>query len=418
MKRIIIPFKDYWLIYKPENKEIINFPLYFFIDIYQQKITASHFYKMFYLQGKKNFVNNIYNLIEKQNIEINGKVYSLEDFFGDNISDTNIFIYEEKLSDINSKLENSAINTKDYKFLTNYILKHYLLNAHFSGGSIAVVQQIDNNLKISVFSLTGSFEKVEEYFYEGVLYDPMCYNTANIIIENIGKIYRSFDENEFNKERSILYFKVDEVVRKLQNVGNRITLSVGLSDQKRYIVNLSVEEVISAAEIYLRKIFSFIKNIKVGFTQLRKIILVGDFFKKLDLRKYFQNWYNKIYVFDYSKLFEYFTNNLLNAQVVNSIDIRQLSPGTKIFFTGFDNRKNKGYSYHTFEVIENGTLKVLESTRSLRSGDLILPKTDDDNIWENSKQVKFYVIRNNKKLKGYFLSRKISRLELFHPNLS
>ncbi len=447
-----------------EYKNSCRYPLYFYIDNHQQKITYSKNYKSFFLDGYDEFVGDFFNSIKNKEKYIwKGQKKETKELFVKLLNDvkTEYFSHtgEAKNTEIPTKLvfsENITTNIKtllktEFKkqnfnidsqnntfseiVIKNYISKNslYLQNKKF-----AVLEALNDNLNISIVEVVeNNVKEIDIKTFTHLGNDPRISTIANEIVNDIKVSYPSASAS-INTELARHKIKAEKVLSKIETSQKpQLTLSTTFASnlKKRLIANISVEEYNRLADLQTRKILAaFNENFKIKITKLDKIFLIGnnlnnklvkDKFEQLSAGKniFVNNDISDILselfdkpaddpVDDMATMFLAAENDTVEPvetfKTVSTLIISNLTVGQKVKLSNYDGRKGKGASTQIFECVGVNKLSVIESSRSLKVGDIVIP---DIKTWHQGICVVLNISRNGRKL-GKFKTREIQTIEI------
>lgn len=414
--------------------------LYFFYDKFTNEIKNNLKYRFFCLEGKTDFYGDIFNNIEKQvtfSFKDESKTYS---FFIDNIlskikdtfSEVKI-IYSTNFSEVvkvsfkkiaEAKFQNvSVLNS-----FAEYSIKSYLLkNIQTQEKTIFVVESFSDNLYISKAKIEQQQISVEnQKVLNKTIYFPKRFALARKIAEDIFRIYRPQNvESDIDKNTEYIYLKINEnfseAVSKPKDFV--VTSTKILGSDERYIVKIDPKELNVLSENFAKNVVS---EIEKNIDDSSKIILVGDIFRDEILKTRIDSLKNdKIFMEtvdilssidkevvaedEYSTMFLATETQEDNSEFsqTTSLELNLLTVGANVKLTNYDSRPGKGYSSQLLEYVGENKFVVIESSRSLKAGDLVETK---DGVWHPGIKLVLDVYRGGQKY-GRFQTREIQTIE-------
>lgn len=442
-----------------------RFSLYFFIDEHQGKITYSPNYKRFFLDQHEEFIGNFWQgMINKETYVWKGekKQYNslllniLEDVKNEYFSLTG----EAKATKIDAKLifsenltakekEIIAKNFRQNNFeieekiegIAQLVVKNYIIenDLHIQDKKFVILDGLTDTLNISEVKVTeNEISETAIKNFSQLGNDVQYHTVANEIVDDIKISYPNISSSiSAEYERHIL--KAEKVVQTINKTQKPVVTAASnfASDlNKRLISKISVSKFNEHSTLQARKVFAaFSENFNLKITEIDKIFLIG---KNLDnglIKHQFEQYAKgKIMIVgnDISQIIsaafktpkaedEYDENATMflpaddnqepqtaDYNEVSTLVVSDLNTGQHVKITNFDPRKGKGESMQEFEYLGGGKLKVLSSTRSLKTGDIALAETQ---TWHQGVYVILSITRNGKKV-GKFKTREIRKIEV------
>ena len=446
---------------KHQNNE--RFPLYFYLDKLQSKISFNTNFKPFYLENKLEFIGDFWeklsakqtylwenkknNYSELLNLifeELKTKVYqfietsevSIKLIFSDNIIQNLRTIIEKKISSQGFEIVEQELCFSEL-VIKNHIEEKSL---YIQDKKFVVLEALEDNLNISIVQVKeNQASRIEQRTFAKHGIDPKKYVIAKEIVDDISRSAKIHSvpemlENEYKRHQ----LKAEKIISQLDNFDkNILSVSTSLAEdlQKIYITKINISEINKLVEIQAKKILAtFADNFKIKITDIDKIFLVGDALNN-ELVK------NEFSQFGQDKII-YFTNDIgsiiktslieenPNAiddeatmflasdgdeqtterqySVVQTVNLSELEIGQYVKLTNNDPRPGKGESIQIFEYQGENKLKVIESTRSLKKNDII---ELSNSTWHQGIQVVLKIYRKNS-YKGKFKTREIQKIEI------
>jgi len=447
-----------------KNNDSCQFPLYFFVDNKNGKITYNHNYKAFYLDGHEEFVGDFFNSIKNnEKYVFNGNKTHTKELFSILLNDvkTQYFSHtgEAKSTVIYSKLvfsENLNANIKPLvqkQFEANgfeieeqnncfseLVIKNYIFqnSLYLQDKKIVVLEGLNENLNISIVEVVENKVKEIDIKTFSQLGDaPEISTIANEIVEDIKTSYSNTSAS-INTEYARHKIKAKKVLAEIKTTKKpQLTVSTTFASDlnKRLIANISISRFNELANLQARIIFAaFNENFKIKITEFDKIFLIGDSLNSELVKAEFENYSSgkNIYLSNniseiLGALFEkpetkieddtatmFLVAEPDNEQTnevfmeISTLIIDDLKVGQKIKISNYDGRKGKGASMQMFEYLGNNQLKIIESSRSLKVGFIAEPVTK---TWHQGIAVVLNIINKGKKI-GKFKTREIKKIEI------
>ena len=432
------------------------FPLYFYLDKHQDKISFNTNFKPFYFAQDPNFIGNFWeNLTNKKTYlwkgqknnysqlfalmldEVKTKTseLSIKLIFSDNIKSENKNIIQEIFRSQGFVLEEQILCLPEL-VLKNHIDENslYIQNKKF-----AVLEALEDSLNISIVQVKeNQISRLEQKSFVKQGIDPHKYVIAKEIVDDISRSAKIHNEpqlieNEYKRHE----LKAEKIIPVLEkSAQNILSLSTSFAEdlEKRYITKINISEINKLVEIQAKKILaSFIDNFKIKTTELDKLFLIGDALNNTLVKNEFAH-------FGKDKII-YFTNDISSIiktslieqnqdaiddeatmflatddeqstireySEVQTLELSNLEIGKYVKLTNNDPRPGKGESIQVFEHQGENKLKVVESTRSLKKGDIVELITL---TWHQGIQVMLKIYRKNN-YKGKFKTREIQKIEI------
>jgi hypothetical protein len=251
------------------------------------------------------------------------------------------------------------------------------------------------------------------------IFNADFYALSMQIVGAIQRLYKlKLTEEQINDNFVYVYEKILNANVKLNDKDYLVFSTNLLGSFKRYTVRIDIQHIEMTKKLYYsqlkEKLNSFLTS-DVDFVITSDIgdALMLEFFRKnlkvksfLTLTEIFEDIDKEIETADDADKTMLVENKLTNA--VDIVRLEDLEIGQQIKLNNFDARPGKGESMQFVEYLGSGKFVVLDSTRSLRTGDILESK---DNKWTIGKKLIFDVHRNGK-LYGRFQMRETQTIEI------
>lgn len=420
-------------------------PLFFYYDKFSDELKNNAKYKIFCLENKKDFFGNILqNIEQKSQAQIGTKTKNYDYFINfilEKIKDTYEevkIIFSPNLNENNKTQFESIVKLKypNVKILSSYAkysVKNFLLKNQQieSLNSIYVVESISNNITVSKANIVGNEISITQTdTITDTAFEPLRYALAKKITDEIYRIYQPKNKAKNpNDDIEYVYLKIDNFDKIVNQPKEFVALSTRLKNSdERYILKIKPSELKYLADNYAKDL---ILKIQKNVDEESKLMIVGDYFKDSIITEKLGVLKNDIVYQDsseilssidkqiveedeYSTMFlaEYFVETDSDFEQITSLELSQLDIGENIKLNNLDSRPGKGSSVQVLEYVGELKFVVIESTRSLKPGDLI---ETTEGVWHSGIQIIFTVFRGGQKY-GRFQTREIQTIEISKEN--
>ncbi len=415
--------------------------LYFFFDKYSNTIKNSKNYKLFCLEEKQDFYDDIFANIRQKSTFMFGEKNLDYSFFIQNLFEKLLPNYEQIKLIYSAKLEKNTLdlveniikqsgaNSLVCNCLAEYAVKKYLLeNIQQSAKNVCVVESFSDKIYFSKVTINNNvLEIVAQKELKQKSFAPRKYALAKKITEDVCRIYKPEQvEQQLDRNVEYVYLRLkDEYEKIFEQPKEYVSISAKLLDSdQRFVVKIQPSELDVLSEMYAKEIA---EELSENIGDVEKIIFVGDIFDN-DLVK------NRLAIVEKDKLFYKMSEVLavMDKEVVSEdeyatafmavddideenkyeevklLKISELKIGNVVKLTNYDSRKGKGYATQILEFVGENKFVVVDSTRSLKAGDLLEVNID---VWHAGIELIFDVFRGNKKY-GRFKTREIQVIEI------
>ncbi|MBN2662676.1 MAG: hypothetical protein JXR68_03410 [Bacteroidales bacterium] len=451
MNLIIFLDTDQISLFKEENEKVSlisdNY-LYFFFDTKKDKIMYNVNYKIFTIEEKDYFYGDILSKIQNdEKIIIDENSYNPDFFISEllntelkNLSFDNHLIsfsnnISQQLSEILTKFFMEKFNNVSViENFTSLAVKNYLKsNQIFSAQKDIFILSVSQSKLISVQAeFDGSnISLITNDVIGDIAFYPYGYELAKKIYTDIKRIYKPNSDQSDICNTNFIYWRINNKAEKIINTPKEhVSVSTRLlNDNKRYVVNIKPNEIKISTKVFLK---SFIEKLvsQANVNKNARLILIGDFFNnklifnelegnfknlnKLDFESVFEtrNSDFEAEIDEYSTMFlsedeRLGTEETNNFQKATTLDLNLLQIGMQIKLTNYDSGAGKGYSNQHLEYLGDNKFVVIESTRSLKTGDIAVA---EENIWHQGIKIIFRIQRGGKDY-GRFQTREIQSIE-------
>ncbi len=424
--------------YLSENATYQN--LFFYYDSLTKKLNNNIGYKFFYLDKKNGFYGNIFDNIEKNSqAEIDGNIvdytYFLDSVFskiGNSYQEIKL-IFSYNLSDIIKSTTENIIkqrfpNVTIQSSLAELCVKKYLLENRNNedNSKIFVVESFFEDIFITeILYAQNQTEVVKTTVLPKMAFNPEQYVLAKKIADDIVKLYNPQISSNIDDTIEYIYYKLNNNFAQIINQPKEyVILSTRLpQNNDRFIVKINPAELKISTSNYVHSVVS---KISQNTGDNAKLLFVGNLYKNkliadkiASLHKHYDfleitdvlNTINKEYVAEdeFSTMF-LATDNVKEQsefEVLATLDIVNLEVGANIKLTTYDATPGKGYATQNLEYVGDNKFVVIDSTRSLKPGDLV---QCEETVWHQGIKIVFDVYRANKKY-GRFQTRDIQTIE-------
>ncbi len=423
-----------------------NYPLFFYFDKTDNSFRNSDKYKIFALENNTNTFSNIF-ISFTENKAINNPVAKDYSFFIKKIfsqlislkpnydkieivfSDT--FSHEQKEQIFDFIAKNYKTNAGFFSIsllaAKNYILKRQLSSKK---NNILILQNDENDLISTDYSFdTEKINEILSLKINDFIYQPNAFVITNNILDDIIRIYNL--KTNKNKNINYIYYKILHKALEIENLPkNFVVISTKiLGSEDRFSVRIETSKIKLLKQVYLKNMLATLER-KNAISDDSILVLLGDLFDNQNLTEAFEDSFNhvehatveeviKTRNEEFSAAQGEFSTMFLEAnpqeyekeeqiEKTSELDIQKLEIGEQVKLTNFDPRPAKGYSSQLMEYLGNNRFVVLESTRSLKTGDIL----ETENILWKAKNKLIFTVNRNGKLYGRFQTREIQSIEI------
>ncbi len=446
-----------------KNNDNCRFPMYFFVDNKNSKITYNQNYKAFYLDGHDEFIGDFFNSIKNNEKYIfKGNKKPTKELFNILLNDvkTQYFSHtgDAKATAIPSKLvfsENINANIKSLvqkhlksqnfeievqnNCFSELVVKNYIYqnSLYLQDKKFVILEGLNEDLNISIVEvLENKVKEIDIKTFTQLGDAPEISTIAHEIVDDIKTSYPNASAS-INTEYARHKIKAEKVLTKINTTKKpQLTLSTTFATNlsKRLIANVSVSKFKELSNLQARRIFAaFNENFKIKITEFDKMFLIGNNLNGELVKAQFEDYSSgkNIYISNdiseiLGELFEkpkaeieddtatmFLAAEPEDEQTdvfteISTLIIDDLKIGQKIKISNYDARKGKGASMQMFEYLGNNQLKVIESSRSLKVGFIAEPVTK---TWHQGIAVVLNITRKGKRV-GKFKTREIRKIEI------
>jgi hypothetical protein len=434
------------IFFKEENNSIeliTTEHLYFYYDSVTKQINNHEKYKIFVIENNQfAFADIIEKISNNQTITLDNRSLSfdffisiifekiippqssLEIIFSDNINSN----AQQKIAQaLNNKFSLTTLNETisfyiaKYHILKNQITTDYsakIISTNYNITTIANAKFSDNTLYINNVSKILS-----------PTLSPETFAIAQTIIDDLERVYKK-NISDQNSIIEYLSLKIENKKHQIYNFPQDFfVISTRLPEsQERFTIRIDKNKLKIQQQIFFKNYIAEI-NKTAQIPENENIIVCGDFFS--NNIKIFNSFFDNIDNYNYSEILSFRNNELSQSNdefstmfmtneevteapqkeqtnIISTLNINNLDVGDKVKLTNYDPRPNKGYSTQLIEYLANNRFVVIESTRSLRTGDILETK---EQVWHAGIKLIFDVFRNGK-LYGRFQTREIQTIEI------
>ncbi len=415
--------------------------LYFFFDRFSNSVKINKNYKMFFLDKKQDFYGDILDNIQKKStFKVGSKNFDYS-FFIQNIFDKLSTNYEQVKIIPAANIEKTTLellenivkqkfqNVTIYKSFAEYSVKNFILaNIQQQNDKICVVESFSDNIYISKGTINNNvFEISDKKELKQKIFNPKKYAFAKHIVEEIYRIYNPKQiEGKLDENIEYLYLRLkDDYEKMLEQPKEYISVNAKLlADDQRFVVKIQPSKLDVLTELYIKNITA---EIQKNLDNETKVIFVGELFDNNLIKNKLDEIKNDIFYYKINEVLSVLDKEIVaedeyatvfmpieeeteesNFKAVNSVEISTLKAGNSIKLTNYDARKGKGYSTQILEFVEENKFVVIESSRSLKTGDLVEAEVG---VWHSGIELVFNVFRGGKKY-GRFKTREIQTIEI------
>lgn len=435
--------------FSEDNKKINfikSFPLIFYYNKIENTFINSLKLKVFALENNSNTFSNILaNIIDAKKIDT--PLAKNFNFFIDNIftdvlkkhpSYENIeLIFSDSISSIIKEKLLSFLSAKykisdTYFSLTEIISKAFIIKKQITSKTenIIIIENSDDDLFVADINFDSqNINITSSQNYQNFVFDPSAYAIAEKIVNDIIRIYSPKIEN-LQENIIYVYYKLLGKQLEIEHLPKDfVVLSTNLINSKeRYTVRIETSNIKLLKQVYFNKILNKI-NSDFPNSQQSQNILFGNIFANDEVKEFFENSFyhtnflsaeevlktrNETFIEtsdEFSTMFlEAPTEEIdqTNAAIVSTLDTNTLDNGQSVKLTTYDPSPNKGYATQILENLGNNRFVVIESSRSLKTGDIV---EAENPVWHAGIKIIFNVNRNGK-LYGRFQTREIQTIEI------
>lgn len=452
MNLLVFVDKEQISFFKEENSSVSKISdnyLYFYYNSLNKEIKYDLKYKMFVIEEKLGFFGDVLSrIINKSEVEIDGEKFDPELF-------VNYLIENEIKEDIFSKvyLSFSNIFNQDEitviselfksKFSSIILLENFCSLAvknYLKSNQISTPQEdifILSSNSENIISTNASFDGVNismksKNIIDEIQFYPYGYALAKKIYSDIKRIYQPKTNISEKENINFIYWRVKDKANEIERSKKpHVSISTRLkSAVERFVVNIKPDEVKVSAKLFLKIFVEKIIN-EAKVPKNARLILIGDLFENEIVYNGIDSSFKNVSRLEFSSIFETrneeFTpvedefstmflseddlesnEDATNYKQASTLDLNTLQIGTQVKLTNYDARPGKGYSNQEVEYIGDNKFVVIESNRSLKTGDIAISET---NVWHAGIKVIFKIQRNGKDY-GRFQTREIQTIEV------
>lgn len=449
MKIIAIINNNSFCFFSEENKNINfikNSPLIFYYNKIENTFINSFKLKIFALENNSNTYSNILsNIVDAKTIDTplaKDFNFFIENIFTDVLKKYDSYenielIFSDSISSIIKDKLLSFLSAKykisDTNFsLTELISKAFIVKKQITSNTenIIIIENSDEDLYVANINFDSQNINIgSAQNYLNFVFDPSAYAIAEKIVNDIIRIYSPKIEN-LQENIIYVYYKLLGKQLEIEHLPKDfVVLSTNLINSKeRYTIRIETSNIKLLKQVYLNKILNKI-NSDFSNSQQSQNILFGNIFTNDEVKEFFENnFYHTNYLSaeevlktrnetfvessdEFSTMFlESATEDIeqTNSTILSTLDTKALENGQTIKLTTYDSAPNKGYATQILENLGNNKFVVIESTRSLKTGDIV---EAENNVWHAGIKLIFNVNRNGK-VYGRFQTREIQTIEI------
>lgn len=429
---------------KSNIKILKKIPLQFYFDKFTDSILFSENYKAFSIHNFDNFFDYFVESLEtgKTFNTSNQKLNTndiLDKIFEDDLSSFDK-IHIICSSNIKQKAQNNFLSYINNKFSTNaqsYNLsematKYLVLSQQISSKSdkIYIMFAEGNDIYISTNTFQGNSFNTESIFQlETKNFSPYVIALANEILSNIQRLYnQKLTKDETNSTLELLMLKLKNKENAIKDKEQKyIVFSTKIPGSKQnYVIRIEKEKINILQKSITKNFIDEIKE-KLEISKNYYLGIFGNLDKNLydiisenltriiPIKPEKAIFTKEINVADAMKENEttFEVNNDGNnidtgTEKLSSFKISDLEVGWQIVLKNFDPKAGKGASMQKLEYLGDKIFVVIESTRSLKTGDVA--EIIDEEI-AAGMQSNFNIKRGGK-IYGRFITRQIKDIEI------
>lgn len=423
------------------NVEILKkIPLFIYFDKFTDSLHFSENYKAFALENFDNFFDYFVEALQtgktfntsKQKLNIND---ILDKIFEEDLPsfDKIHIIYSNK---INPKAQNNFLSYINKRFsvdaktfnLLETATKYLILSQQIStkSGKIHIVFAEGSDIFVSKNTFHQNNFKTESIVrLETKNFSPFVIALANEILSDLQRLYnQKFTEDEKKSILLLLMLKLKKQEAEIKNKQQKyIVFSTRIPGSKQNFVLRIEKEKLNILQKKVTK--NFIDEIKeklnigkndylgiVGNLNKNLYNLISENFAtvvSLEPQKLIVT--KEIDVAEAIKENETtFEENKIEAdyEKQSSVKLSDIEIGWQIVLKNFDPRPGKGASMQKLEYLGDKIFVVIESTRSLRTGDIAEIKGDEIAVGTKA----MFDIKRGGKIYGRFITRQIREIEI------
>lgn len=453
MNEVIVLFEPNCLkFFSNQNNQItklFEFPLIFYFNENTRKTYNSSNYRFYLIEKNKNFFNDIYTkILSNQSFTVLDNRINCFDLIlnaFDEISKNNqvekfLLTFTDNFEPTHKTFFNTELSKK-YKVeiiddIAKLAVKAYIVSNNLTTNqTLYILSSFDDKIIGSEFDYsTPDITLHNVVIKSNIAYEPFFFELAKNICESIYRIYNIADRSNFDSNVLYVYYRTMLQKDSFKDKSKRsYVISTKLIDSStRYIVRVNIDEVEVMAKNFTKNtIFAINQAFKLPSTF--KYIYLGDFFGNELIYNEIKSIIKTVHLLSYSDVLKHIKSQLptvanedatmfmtqaqtetksvheqQNSAQVEKIIIGNLQIGDRIKLSNFDQKPGKGWAYQHFEYIGDNRFIVIDSTRSLKPGDIIETK---DEFWTSKTQIFLDVYRSGK-FYGKFQTREIQKIEL------
>ncbi len=422
-------------------KTNLNFFLNFFYDVKSQELYNSLFYRMFWLENKDDFFSEIFNIILGDKILKLGENEQKWSYFFDKVLNNvqyqpeyiNLFMLENHI-EVSKKIENYLKNryntdVKTYN-LADYAVKNMILALSLQVETENLALIVADGTKIHLYSAGFDGRNIKTNYSKTLVntnFSPFIQALATEILNNIQRIYSvkltAEQQTDAIEYLSLKLHRIEDEIK--ANHKDFLVFSTRLPiETKRFIVRINMQTVEILKDKILKDLIADIYN-SANINKNAKIVLLGEF--NSTLQSELQSYFDDLQYVDFQRVVmvkdvdieQFFEENKTvfeeseseedDVEKLDSLDISSdLDIGWQVKLHTFDPRPDKGEAMQFLEYLGDKKFVVIDSTRSLKTGDVAESTID---IWQKGDAIIFNIYRSGK-LFARFKTRSIKQIEI------
>jgi len=421
-------------------KLLKKIPLLFYFDKYTETFHFSENYKAFCMNNFNNFFDRFtFYLANDKAFITSENEMSGNDIF-DIIFDTSIPDFDKLNIIYSNGIDNNA-QTKFQQYISNKFsitpqifflsessTKYLVLSQYINSAidNIHIIFAEENKLFVSKNSFSNNTFKTESVNeLKTKNFSTFTTALAKEILSNIQRIYnQKLTAEEITDTLEFLMIKLkdkEEAIKQKQE--KYIVFSTKIPGSKEnFIVRIEKEKINILQKTENKKLIAELCE-KLNIEKTDKIGIIDNI--DLSLYNELSENFSSCYLIEAEKIMTTkevnvaeimnentttFEKNIVdsNAEKAEKIKIDEIEIGWQIQLNNFDERPGKGASMQKLEFLGDKKFVVIESTRSLRTGDIAEAIEDD---WTTGMQVSFNIYRGGK-IYGRFNTRKIKEIDI------
>ncbi len=419
--------------------------LHFFFNSSVGKFNNNIIYKIFALETKENFFSDIFdNLFKNKEIAINNHVYQYSFFIqfiiqkiisaSQNIESFNLIFSDyfnlQQKDLISNIFKNFNQNTFIIENLAEIATKFHI-NKHqiFTPTNFLFINALTENIQAipTVYDANEIIVKKEQT-KNIKIQNPLTYSLTNKILQFIYSSYKiAITDEQKDKNFSHLFAKLYDKTNQIVNFHKEFAvINTKLTNSnERYYVKINPKEIISVSQVEAKNMVSQLNS----FNNSNVVLVIGNNLDDKLLTQHLKEHFSKVIMLNLNdvlqskdapiaKIDEFSTmflaaNDNTNqdeptSQILDNLQINSLEIGQNIVLNTFDAAEGKGAAREHFENVGENKFVVIDSTRSLKPGDLV--ETTESN-WKSGIKLILTVFRGGK-VYGKYQTREIQSIEI------